>query len=95
MPSVMIDDGQQEPLDPVPEQANRRSVKVQPVPIDDRMLDLPVVDHRIRLGQAISKCQDSNQDLWGKNSSLVTHHDFPVRRTIVRRHKKEAPADAP
>ena len=51
------DDGQQEPLDPVSEQADCCSVKMQSVPIDDRMLDLPVVDHRIRPGQADAQGQ--------------------------------------
>ena len=55
------DDGQQKPLDPVSEQSECCTVKMQPVPIDDRMLDLPVVDHRIRPGQADTQGQCRHQ----------------------------------
>ena len=50
-------DGKQKPLDPVAEQAEGCSVKLQPVTVYDCMLDFPVIDHCIRPGQADAQGQ--------------------------------------
>ena len=54
-------DAQQEPLDPVAEQPDRRPVKGEPVPGDHRVLRLPVVDHGESPGQADTHRADRDQ----------------------------------